>query len=276
MPRGAPDLARTIYLLWGHHPSPGRSGLTVSAIVRAGIELADAEGLDAVSMRKVADRLGVGAMSLYGHVPGKDDLTALMVDSVYGELYDNDVEAATRVGDWRAAMRFVAARNWALYERHPWLFDIRSARPSLGPNLSRKYETELRPLDGIGLPDVEMDAALTLVLSHVDSTARAHRNVSRTRAESGMSDAEWWAAVAPVLEQVMVDDELVLSARVGGAVGARFDAAQSPEHALAFGLDTILDGIEARIAEFTTTRPDPGPAGEAPPAGSAPPAPGDG
>ncbi|CRK58781.1 Transcriptional regulator, TetR family [Alloactinosynnema sp. L-07] len=248
MARPSPALAHSLYLLWGHHPKPGRSGLTVSAIVRAGIEIADADGLDAVSMRKVADQLSVGAMSLYRHVPGKDDLTALMVDSVYGELYDNDVEAATRVGGWREAMKFVAARNWDLYERHPWLFDIRSSRPTLGPNLSRKYETELRPLDGIGLSDLEMDAALTLVLSHVDSAARAHRSTSRTQADSGMSDAEWWGVVAPVLEQVMVDEDLVLSGRVGSTVGAHFNATQSPEHALAFGLDTILDGIQVRIA----------------------------
>ena len=245
----APDLARSIYLLWGHHPNPGRSGLTVTDIVRAGIQIADANGLDAASMRKVADHLGVGAMSLYGHVPSKDDLTALMVDSIYAELYDNDVEAANRTGDWRKAMKFVAEQNWALYERHPWLLDVHTTRPNLGPNISRKYETELRPLDGIGLSDVEMDAALTLVLSHVDSAARTHRNVSQNRADSGMSDAEWWGIVAPVLEQVMVDNELILSARVGGAVGAQFNAAQDTEHvhALTFGLDTILDGIQARL-----------------------------
>ncbi|GAB3259876.1 TetR/AcrR family transcriptional regulator [Arthrobacter pigmenti] len=245
--RPAPDLARSIYLLWGHHPDAGRSGLTVAGIVRAGIEIADSEGLDAVSMRKVADRLGVGAMSLYGHVPGKDDLTALMVDAIYEELYNNDINAATNAGHWREAMKFIAQRNWSLYARHPWLFDLRSSRPTLGPNVSRKYEIELRPLDGIGLSDVEMDAALTLVLSHVDSTARAYRSVSRTQSDSGMSDAEWWAVVGPVLDQVMDDDELALAGRVGSTVGTEFDAAADPEHALAFGLDTILDGIQVRI-----------------------------
>lgn len=241
------DLAHSIYLLWGHHPGPGRSGIDVPAIVSAGIEIADVRGLAAASMRKVADRLGVGAMTLYGHVPGKEDLTALMVDAVYSELYDGDVEAARRLGDWREAMRYVARQNWALSVRHPWLFDVRSSRPVLGPNVSRKYETELRPLDGIGLSDVEMDSALTLVLSHVDSAARAHRGVVRTREDSGMTDAEWWGVVGPVLAQVTEDDELALSARVGGAAGAEFDAASDPEHALDFGLETILDGIQARI-----------------------------
>lgn len=243
-----PDLARSIYLLWGHHPRPGRNDLAVPAIVRAGIELADADGLDAVSIRRVADRLGVGAMSLYGHVPSKDDLTDLMVDAVFGELYD-DVEAANRTGDWRTGLRFVADRNSDLFRRHAWLLDVRPSRPTVGPNASRKYETELRPLDGIGLTDIEMDAALTLVLSHTESTARASRTVSRTRDESGMTDAEWWAVVAPILDRVIVDEneELALAARVGTAVGVEFNAASSPEHALAFGLDTVVDGIQARI-----------------------------
>lgn len=245
----APDLVRSIYLLWGHHPSPGRSGLSVPAIVAAGIEIADAAGLDAASMRKVAERLGVGTMSLYAHVPGKDDLTALMLDTVYAELYDNDVEAATRVGDWRDAVRFIAERNWDLYARHPWLLDLRPSRLTVGPNASRKYETELRPLDGIGLSDVEMDAALTLILSLVEATARAGRGSTRTQDDSGMSDAQWWEIVAPVLQRVMTDDSLIVSARVGGAVGSAFDAMQNPAHAMAFGLDTILYGIQARIKE---------------------------
>jgi AcrR family transcriptional regulator len=243
----APDLARSIYLLWGHHPSPGRTGLTASNIIRAGIEIADAEGLDAASIRRVAHRLGVGATSLYGHIPGKDDLTALMVDAVYGELYDGDVETARRAGDWREAMRFVVQQNWDLHRRHPWLLDIRSHRTPIGPNACRKYETELRPLHGIGLSDIEMDAALGLVLSHVDSTARAHFMLARTQQESGMTDAEWWAIVGPIIEQVTVDEDLELSARVGTTVGTEFNASMNPAHALTFGIDTILAGIEARI-----------------------------
>lgn len=244
----APDLVRSIYLLWGHHPAPGRSGLSVEAIVRAGIEVADARGLDAVSMRKVAEHLGAGTMSLYAHVPGKDDLIALMVDAVYAELYDNDVEAATSQGDWRDAMRYVAGRNWDLYVCHPWLLDLRPSRPTLGPNLSRKYETELRPLDGIGLSEIAMDSALSMILSHVEATARSSRHIVRTQDDSGMSDAEWWAIVAPALEQVMDDGDLVVSARVGAAVGEQFQAASaSPDHALMFGLDTILDGIQANL-----------------------------
>lgn len=244
----SPDLARSVYLLWGHHPTPGRTGLRVSTIVGAGIAIADADGLDAVSMRRVAEHLGVGAMSLYGHVPGKTDLVALMVDAVFADLYDDDVEAANRIGDWRTAMRFVAQRTWDLYRHHPWLLDLRPERTTMvGPHASRRYETELRPLDGIGLSDLEMDAALTLIHGHVESSARAHRDLSRTTDDSGMSDAEWWAVAEPILGQVMIDDELQVASRVGAAVGAEFNAARSPEYAFDFGLEAILDGIQARI-----------------------------
>lgn len=247
MARGTPvaDLTRSIYLLWGHHPKPGRSGLTVPAIVDAGIELADAHGLAAVSMRKVAEHLGVGAMSLYGYVPGKDDLTALMTDAVYADLY-SDLDEATRAGDWREAMRFVARRNWDLQTRHPWLLEVRSPRPDLGPGVLRKYETELRAIDGIGLSDVEMDSVLTLILGHVTDTARnqvQHVRDNRT----GMSDLEWWRTVSPVLEQVMDEESLPVSDRVGTTVGTEFQAPTNPEHVFTFGLEVILDGVQPRL-----------------------------
>lgn len=105
------DPARSLALLWGSHNKPGRSGLTVRSIVLAAIELANAEGLDAVSMRQVAERLGVGTMSLYTHVPGKGELVDLMVDTAYGDLY-TDVDAPSRQpGGWRGALSFVAART---------------------------------------------------------------------------------------------------------------------------------------------------------------------
>jgi AcrR family transcriptional regulator len=81
------DPARSLALLWGSHSRPGRSGLTLRGIVTAAIQLADAQGIDAVSMRHVADALEVGTMSLYTHVPGKAELVELMVDTVYGQLY---------------------------------------------------------------------------------------------------------------------------------------------------------------------------------------------
>ncbi|MFI6432078.1 TetR/AcrR family transcriptional regulator [Rhodococcus oryzae] len=248
---GPSDPARTLGLLWGLRGKAGRKGLTVEAIVAAGIELADAEGLDGVSMRRVADRLGSGAMSLYTHVPGKDDLVDLMHDSVLGGLYADLDEPAQTPGGWRGGLAFIAARNWDLYQRHPWMLQLVGMRPVLGPNTVRKYEAELRPLDGIGLSDIEMDSVLTLVLTHVVGTARLLVSVGATAEKSGLTDAQWWDLVSPTLEQLMDPAEFPVSGRVGEAAGTEFESTGDPVHALRFGLDRILDGVSVLISERT-------------------------
>ncbi|WP_437821264.1 TetR/AcrR family transcriptional regulator [Sorangium sp. So ce1078] len=243
------DPARSLALLWGSHGKPGRSGLTVRAIVSAAIELADARGLEAVSMRHLAEQLNVGTMSLYTHVPGKAELTDLMVDTVCGDLYD-DVDAPSRQpGGWRASLGYIAARNWELYQKHPWLLEIVRARPVLGPNASLKYEAELRPLDGLGLTDVEMDSVLTLLLTHVEGTARAQASARRTRQESGMTDVEWWVATAPLLDKVVDAKRFPVATRVGQSAGEAYQGASSPEHAFRFGVERILDAVSLLISE---------------------------
>jgi AcrR family transcriptional regulator len=242
------DPARTLGLLWRTQSRSARSGLTVDAVVAAGIEVADAEGITGVSMRRVAERLSAGTMSIYTHVPGKGDLIQLMVDSVLGELYD-DMEAPSRApGGWRGALMFVARTNWDLYRRHPWLLDVSGTRPVLGPHTIENYEAELRPLDGLGLSDVEMDSVLTLVLTHVRATATALVAMDRTRESSGMTDSEWWSATAPLLDKVIDGGRFPVASRVGTSTGQAFDAAGDPVHAMTFGLECILDGVGTLIA----------------------------
>ncbi len=92
-----------------------------------------------MSMRRVADELGVGAMTLYRYVPGKAELLdVMMLDTVYGELPRREVD-----GDWRAKLDEVARENRELYLRHPWLLQVATSRPPLGPHLMAKYEYEL-------------------------------------------------------------------------------------------------------------------------------------
>lgn len=246
MTRRAPDPARTLALLWGTHRHEGRSGLSVRTIVAAAIEIADAEGLEAAVMRRVAEHLGAGTMSLYTHVPGKAELTALMADTVLGSLYQTEPPGAA--GDWRDGVRLIARENWALYERHPWLPAAMDGR-ELGPNIMRKYELELAPLDGIGLTDVEMDSALTMILVYVEGVWRKRRSLRGTQERTGQSDAEWWQTTGPVLDQVMGGGgQFPLGGRVGTAAGTQHNATLDPVHALEFGLDRIIDGIAALIS----------------------------
>src|SRR6266699_809038 len=111
---GSGDPVRSLALLWRTRERPSRKGkpdLSVDRIVQAAIELADADGLAALSMRRIAERLGVGTMSLYTHVPGKAELIDLMFDTAYGELYESVESPTLQPGGWRGALQFIAKQN---------------------------------------------------------------------------------------------------------------------------------------------------------------------
>ncbi len=199
-------------------------------------------------MRRLADRLGVGTMSLYAHVPGRAELIDLMVDAAFAEVrYE---AGALDPADWRAALETVARRNWELFDRHRWLLDVDTTRPPLGPGTIGKYDAELGALVGIGLDDVEMDQILTLVLEHVRSTARQALAADAERS----TDGEWWTVAGPVLAGLLDAARYPLAARVGEAAGSTYDAPADPHRAYAFGLRTILDGVAALVAQRSARR----------------------
>ncbi|WP_413804758.1 TetR/AcrR family transcriptional regulator [Streptomyces sp. OE57] len=241
---GTSDPARILELLW-REPGHGdarrgpKQGLTVDAVVRVAVELADSDGLEALTMRGIARKLGVTPMTLYTYVPGKAELLDLMLDRVYLEMPRGDRSTAT----WRGRVEAVAHENRDLYNRHPWVATMSTARPPLGPGLMTKYEHELAAFDGLGLDDVEMDAALTLLLDFVRSVARATLDTQAAARDSVMSDQQWWAANEPLLTKVFDPARFPLAARVGSAAGSAHQSMYNPEHAFAFGLQRILDGL---------------------------------
>lgn len=264
------DRVRTLDLLWGTRVPSGlgrKPGLGLGQIVAAGVAAADDGGLDSLSMRRVADRLGVGAMSLYRHVRDKAELLDLMFDRVLAEVRYGDVDGpgdaggvgvagdaggAAGVGDagdgnaWRSRLERVAHENRALFERHPWLLARFESRPPLGPGTIAKYDAELRAVDGIGLSDVEMDLVLTLVLGYArDATSGllAWRSLPE---RSGQDDAQWWAVHAPHMERVL-GDRYALAVRVGTAATSQYGGLHDAERAWEFGLSRVLDGIESFV-----------------------------
>jgi AcrR family transcriptional regulator len=245
---GKGDPARSLALLWRTSERTSRKGrpeLSVERIVRAAIDVADAEGLQALSMRRVAERLGVGTMSLYTYVPGKPELFDVMLDTVYGET----ARPEDATGGWRGRLEQIARENWALYLRHPWLLQIAATRPVLGPNATAKYDYELRAVDGIGLTDLEMDSVITLITGFVHGAARGAVEAAQAESQTGMTDEQWWAAHAPFLSLIADPGRFPTAARVGQAAGEAFNAAYSPEHAFEFGLQRVLDGIEALVSQ---------------------------
>lgn len=250
MPRNSTrvgDPARLLTLLWKPSAQQGRSGLTLEAITTTAVSLADAEGLAAVTMRRIADDLGAGAMSLYGYLPGKPELVELMLDAVWGRVYD----VGDRPGDqpdWRIGLRKVATQNWRHLLAHPWISEVTPGRPVTGPGASHKYEDELAPLDGIGLDDVRMDLVLASLLALVESSARTQIGLDRIRAETGQSDAAWWEQMAPLFAAATAGHELALSARVGTAAGTEFQSYGAPEAQLNLGVDLLIRGLDELIS----------------------------
>jgi AcrR family transcriptional regulator len=194
-------------------------------------------------MRRVSESLGVGTMSLYTYVSSRAELVDAMLDSVYGEAVSRLDERVA--SDWRAGLRHVAAVNWEMYLRHPWVLQIFTGRPPLGPNAIAKYDLELRVVDGVGLTDVQMDATITLVHTHVEGVARRKLEAERAERQTGITDLQWWEAAAPALAHVFDPTRHPVADRVGSAAGQEHQAAYNVEHEYTFGLDRILDGLAA-------------------------------
>jgi AcrR family transcriptional regulator len=242
----------TLRLLWRHVVPAGeeaprrgrRPRVSVDDVVDAAIGMADAGGLEAVSMRSLAGRVGVGAMSLYTYVASRDDLVVLMVDQVVGRTTLPEL-----TGDLRSRLTLIAEVELADRRAHPWLLDVVGVRPWLGPNVGDRYEWQLSAVEGVGLDDIEMDQTITLVAGFAANVARAEHAVRRAEQQSGMTDAQWWEANADALGEVMAHRSYPLAGRVGSAAGEAYQAGSDPRRELDFGLARIIDGIEALLRQ---------------------------
>lgn len=241
------DPTRVLRLLWRENLGEPRGArgprarLSVDAVVAAATALADEEGLDAFSMRHVAERLGIGVMTLYTYVPDRSALLGLVRDAVAAEG-----DRPPHTGTVRERLTRVADDLWNEYLRHPWLIDLQIGRPWLGPGESARYEWQLRAIEGVGLDDLQMDQIVTAVTAYVAGAAQSRIVAERSRAASGMSDLEWWELNAPVLDEVMTDEDFTVSGRVGLAAGEAYGLGD-PDRAYAFGLGLLLDGVEALL-----------------------------
>ena len=251
------DHRRTMELLWGQGAASNRGpkpGLELATVVRTAIELADADGLAAVSMRKIAERLGRSAMALYTYVPGKAELLDLMLDTVYGE----DVAPAPD-GGWRVAAEASARATWELYLRHPWVLQVAGGRPVLGPNELDAYESLLRIFDGLGLSATEVARSANALAGFVRGAAKAVSDARAAEQATGLSDDEWWNARSPLLDEMVGDWEARFPVSTRLSAAQAFDQVDRPDDSLPytvrdafdtfdFGLQRLLDGFAAHIA----------------------------
>ena len=230
----------------GGRPASRARRLDRSDIVDAAVAIADVEGTEAVSMRRIAKELQVGAMSLYWHVESKMDLHQLMLDSVQAEI-----ETAAPSGDWRADLTVYARNIRAAMHRHPWAIDYIGAGPPSGPNDARNADQLLAALDGIGL-----DVTTTMWILMTFSTyviGAALREIQEIRWQRAAEDTMSGMAEDEVAEMFADFNRRVHSAgryphlmKVLDA-GIDPDAEETRDERFEFGLACVLDGIAARI-----------------------------
>ncbi|MER6437956.1 TetR/AcrR family transcriptional regulator C-terminal domain-containing protein [Streptomyces sp. NPDC001185] len=224
-------------LVWERPEPPDRpvpAPLSRDRIVRAAIRLADADGLDAVSLRKVATALDVRPMRLYGYIAGKEELLDLMVDAVHAEIRP--------AGDGRReVLRSLAESTRRAAHAHEWLADLLGGRPQLGPQALATGESVVAALDGVDLDDIMPVVAAV----NAYAIGAVRREIAERRAEraTGMDERRWQVALGPYLERTFATGRFPALATV-----VRDAAHLDADRTFRLGLDCLLDGIEARIA----------------------------
>ncbi len=226
-------------LVWARErPQPSRRAPSVEQFVARAIAIADADGLAAVTMRRVAAELRSGTASLYRYVTNRDELVDLMVDAVRGE-----VEPPAPTGDWRADLTAVARRQRVTLLQHPWLSGALTGRPSLGPNSMRQAEVALGAAFEL-TPDATLavsvvDTLMAYVLGAV-ATELAELQAQR---RTGLTEVQWQASVGPYVRQLIDSGRYPnLARRIWEA-----DDDITPEERFEFGLTCVLDGAAARV-----------------------------
>jgi AcrR family transcriptional regulator len=207
-------------------------------VVRTAVAIADAEGLGALSMRRLAGELGMPTMSLYRHVSGKEKLLLFMMDTVFAG--DALPELSPGTDGWRACVEALARLQWSMYRRHPWLAQaISFTRPLLAPRAMAHTEWTMRALDGHGLaPDVLFLAAVT-VANYIRGTAVNIEEEAQAEQETGLTDAQWLDTQQNRLGDILGSGRYPLMRRAVTDPALEFDV----DRLMEFGLQRLLDGL---------------------------------
>jgi AcrR family transcriptional regulator len=226
--------------MWTRPVKPRR--LTREAVVASAVELADREGLEAVSVRRVAAELKARPMSLYSFFERKDELVDLMLDQVLGEMLLDEVPA----GDWRDALKAVLHRQIEVGRRHPWLMSAFGARAPIGPNAARHADQSLAAVASAGMPPERALQLLRAVDIYLWGFAMLAGQEQAARRRDGLTEDEWRDSTGAYFTELTAGGELPHLAEAGrrGLLRGGLDdwIAEFDE-----GLTWLLDGFAATL-----------------------------
>ena len=240
---GTPEGRRVVELLWAPTQQPPVRGpkprISLADVVAAGVAIADAEGMAALSMRKVANHLGVGVMSLYTYVPGRSELVELMIDRVMGEQVLPDPKLP-----WRERVEQWARETWRIYTAHPWLLDYNMARLPVGPHVLDVSEALYAALFAAGFTGAENVASSNLIQNQLLGAARYMISDADEARHTGVSAEAYWDSRASFWETHFDENRYPTMAAIWEAGGFDDPAGWDFERLL----DRLLTGIEQLAA----------------------------
>jgi AcrR family transcriptional regulator len=238
-----PDLRRRSQLLWDDRAAPTRGpkpGLSPDDIVQAAMQIADEDGLDAVTMHAVAARLGFTTMAIYRYFPSKETLLDAIVDAGKGR----PPHPTEPRGSWRAEVARWAHAERAMLCARPWLAELPFVAAPHGPNWLSWLEAVTQPLSRTGLPAADIGQMISIIDGYTRGASDTSISLARARAR-GISEREWAAAVGADIGRAVGDPRFPAFAAV---LTAPSDGRpRTMEESFDFGLQRVLDGIELYV-----------------------------
>jgi AcrR family transcriptional regulator len=230
---------RTTQAAPARRPLHSDEEVTREMIVRAAIDLADTEGVAALSMRHIASRLGLATMSLYRYVPSKDELVLAMMDATFAEAKLPD---PPRTG-WRAQLELIARTQWAGYQRHPWVAaHVSMTRPQVLPNGVAYTERALQALDGLGLDPTAMLHIVVCLFSFVRGIAASLESEVEAEQDTGMNIDEWIESQSEAMIAMFASGSYPMTTRI-----TKETIDLDLNTLFEFGLARLLDGFGTLI-----------------------------
>jgi len=242
------ELPASIEAAWGIRDRPHKGpkpGLSLRRVVEAAVRVAVSEGLDAVSMSRVAAELGASTMSLYRYVGAKDELLDLMADEAYGPPPPPPAPGQ----GWRTGLSQWAWGLHAAYQRNPWTLQIPIRGLPVTPNQVAWFENGLASMAATALSEDEKSSAVLLVNTYTRSEATISVTIGAAIQASGSPPEQWMGYYGRLLTSLTDPHRFPAISRVVGA--GIFDRADPPDKEFTFGLDRILDGIEMLVRART-------------------------